>query len=266
MPARSSTSPRRSTTSTTGRTSVTSTRRPSPTSWPATTGCGARRCSSSPAPTSTPPRSSMPPPSAGSAPRSGPTTTPRPSRAPSRAWASPTTTSSAPPSSGTRTASIAWSGNSFESGDVYLGEYEGWYDAGQEEYVPENKATESDYKSPINGKPLVRKREKNYFFRLSSYGDALLEHIADHPEAVEPAARRNEVVGRIRDGLNDVPISRAGGGGLGHPLSRRRDPQHLRVDRRAHQLPLGGGHRRRAAISGPPTSTSSPRTSSGSTP
>ena len=40
-----------------------------------------------------------------------------------------------------------------DSGDVYTGEYEGWYDAGQEEYVPENKAKEYDYKSPISGNP-----------------------------------------------------------------------------------------------------------------
>ena len=62
-----------------------------------------------------------------------------------------------------------------DSGDVYQGEYEGWYDAGQEEYVTENKAKESDYRSAVNGKPLVRKREKNYFFRLSRYADRLLE-------------------------------------------------------------------------------------------
>ena len=48
-----------------------------------------------------------------------------------------------------------------ESGDVYLGDYEGWYDAGQEEYVPESKAKEYEYKSPISGKPLVRKTEKS---------------------------------------------------------------------------------------------------------
>src|SRR5664280_3334921 len=61
------------------------------------------------------------------------------------------------------------------TGDVYLGEYEGWYDAGQEEYVPENKAKEYEFKSPVNGRPLERKKEKNYFFRLSGYADALLK-------------------------------------------------------------------------------------------
>jgi methionyl-tRNA synthetase len=111
-----------------------------------------------------------------------------------------------------------------KSGDVYLGEYEGWYDAGQEEYVPENKAKEYEYKSPINGKPLVRKREKNYFFRLSRYGDALLKLLEERPEFVRPDVRRNEVLNRIREGLNDVPISRAGASQWGIRVPG--DPEH----------------------------------------
>jgi methionyl-tRNA synthetase len=98
-----------------------------------------------------------------------------------------------------------------ETGDVYLGEYEGWYDAGQEEYIPENKAKEYEFKSPVNGKPLVRKKEKNYFFRLSKYSDALFQWL----ERVEPETRRNEIANRIREGLNDVPISRTGAGNWG---------------------------------------------------
>ena len=110
-----------------------------------------------------------------------------------------------------------------DAGDVYAGQYEGWYDAGQEEYVPENKAKEADYKSPVNRQPLVRKAEKNYFFKLSKYGDFLLEHIEANPDFVQPDARRNEVVARIREGLNDVPISRSGTGGWGIPMPN--DPE-----------------------------------------
>jgi methionyl-tRNA synthetase len=102
-----------------------------------------------------------------------------------------------------------------ESGDVYEGQYEGWYDAGQEEYIPENKAKEYDYKSPINHRPLVRKTEKNYFFRLSKFTETLQKHIEAHDEFIQPEARRNEVLARIREGLNDVPISRSGTGGWG---------------------------------------------------
>ncbi len=104
-----------------------------------------------------------------------------------------------------------------KSGDVYEGEYEGWYDAGQEEYIPENKAKAQDYKSEVNGKPLVRKAEKNYFFRLSKYVPALLAHFEANPDFVQPDARRNEIVNRIKEAM-DVPISRTGSGGWGIPV------------------------------------------------
>jgi len=102
-----------------------------------------------------------------------------------------------------------------QTGDVYLGQYEGWYDASQEEYVPESRAAEHEYCSPITGTPLVRRSEDNYFFRLSAYAEPLLKHIGAHPEFVQPGARRNEVVARIQSGLEDVPISRTGGGDWG---------------------------------------------------
>ncbi len=95
-----------------------------------------------------------------------------------------------------------------ETGDVYLGEFEGWYDEGQEEYVTETKAKETDFKSPISGKPLVRANERNYYFKLSAYQDRLETLFADHPGFVKPDARRNEVLGRLRGGLQDVPITR----------------------------------------------------------
>lgn len=103
-----------------------------------------------------------------------------------------------------------------DNGDVYPGEYEGWYDAGQEEYLPENKAKEYDFKSPFNGKPLVRKAEKNYFFKLSKYADAVRNFVK--AGGVRPEARANEVLARVNEGLNDVPISRTGSGGWGIPV------------------------------------------------
>ena len=60
-----------------------------------------------------------------------------------------------------------------DRGDIYLGEFEGWYDRGQEEYITENRARELDYKSPISGKPLEREKQSNYYFRLSAYQDRL---------------------------------------------------------------------------------------------
>lgn len=95
-----------------------------------------------------------------------------------------------------------------DSDAVYLGEFEGWYDEGQEEYYPETKARELDYKSPVNRKPLARAREENYYFRLSAYQEFLEQHFEAHPEFVRPVARKNEVLARIKEGLQDVPMSR----------------------------------------------------------
>jgi methionyl-tRNA synthetase len=110
-----------------------------------------------------------------------------------------------------------------KTGDVYEGEYEGWYDAGQEEYIPDTKAEEYNFISPINKKPLVRKKEKNYFFKLSAYQERLRKlleggTVDGQTFTVLPEARRNEVLGRINEGLNDVPISRSGTGGWGIPI------------------------------------------------
>lgn len=95
-----------------------------------------------------------------------------------------------------------------QSGAIYKGSYEGWYDENQEEYLTETVAKDADYKSPVTGRPLVRRSEVCYFFRLSKYQDRLQQLFKDQPDFVSPPARRNEVLGRLRDGLNDVPISR----------------------------------------------------------
>ncbi|MFT7671589.1 MAG: methionyl-tRNA synthetase [Planctomycetota bacterium] len=95
------------------------------------------------------------------------------------------------------------------SGDVYLGEFEGWYDEGEEEYITETKAKANEFKSVVSGRPLVRATEKNYYFRLSKYQRHLETLFDVHPEFVRPTARRNEVLGRLKEGLLDVPISRS---------------------------------------------------------
>ncbi len=95
-----------------------------------------------------------------------------------------------------------------DSGAVYLGEFEGWYDEGQEEYYTDTKAKDVGFKSPVSGRPLVRATEKNFFFRLSAFQNHLEELFRRHPNLVRPEARRNEVLGRLREGLQDFPISR----------------------------------------------------------
>ncbi len=96
-----------------------------------------------------------------------------------------------------------------DAGDIALGDYEGWWDPSQEEYVTETVAREHDYKSPVTGRELVKRTEQNYFFDLAKYEPRLLAHIEANPDFIKPAARRNEVLGRIRQGLQRVPVSRA---------------------------------------------------------
>lgn len=96
-------------------------------------------------------------------------------------------------------------------GHIYLGDYSGWFDPSQEEYVTESAAKESPkgpYTSPVTGVPLVKRTEKNYFFRLSAFAEKLRAHIDANPAFILPEARRNEVLGRLRDGLGDIPVSR----------------------------------------------------------
>ncbi len=94
------------------------------------------------------------------------------------------------------------------SDDIYLGEYEGWYDEGQEEFVTETDAKARDYKSAISGRPLVRYTEKTFFFRLTKYAPKVLEHINANPQFIQPESRRNEVVSKLSAGVNDLSISR----------------------------------------------------------
>ena len=93
--------------------------------------------------------------------------------------------------------------------DIYLGAYTGWYDEGQEEFVTETTAKERDYKSEISGKPLTKYEESTYFFRLKKYVPQILAYIESHPEFIQPESRRNEVVSKLKAGVDDLSISRA---------------------------------------------------------
>ena len=95
------------------------------------------------------------------------------------------------------------------SDDIYLGAYEGWYDEGQEEFVTETEAKAAEYKSTISGRPLVRYKEPTYFFRLKKYVPRVLWHIESHPHFIQPESRRNEVLSKLKAGVEDLSISRA---------------------------------------------------------
>jgi methionyl-tRNA synthetase len=91
--------------------------------------------------------------------------------------------------------------------DIYLGSYEGLYCVSCEAYYNEDELLEGGL-CPIHETPVEHLVEENYFFRLSAYADRLLEHYEQHPSAVEPETRRNEVLSLIRGGLQDFSISR----------------------------------------------------------
>ncbi|MEO0587032.1 MAG: class I tRNA ligase family protein [Planctomycetota bacterium] len=94
-------------------------------------------------------------------------------------------------------------------GDVYPGTYEGWYDPGEEEYVPEARAREHGYKSPISGRDLVKRTEQNFYFRLSKYAPQVIAAMESGEFDVQPEARKNEIINRLKE-AQDVPISREG--------------------------------------------------------
>ncbi len=92
-------------------------------------------------------------------------------------------------------------------GDIYLGEYSGNYCVGCEAYVTERDLV--DGKCPIHpGKKIEEIKEKTYFFRLSNYQDFLLKLYEEHPEFIQPASRRNEIINRVKEGLKDLSITR----------------------------------------------------------
>ena len=95
-----------------------------------------------------------------------------------------------------------------DQGDIELGDYEGWYDPSQEEYLTEMVAKEHEYNSPVTGKPLEKRVEQNYFFRLDNYQSWLEEQFANDAVNILPSARKNEVLGRLKQGLMKVPVSR----------------------------------------------------------
>jgi len=94
------------------------------------------------------------------------------------------------------------------AGDIYLGQYSGWYNVRLETFVPETEAQNANFTDTLSGAPLQRVEEESYFFKLSRYQERLLEHIERHPEFVQPAAARNEILQRLQEPLRDLSVSR----------------------------------------------------------
>lgn len=94
-----------------------------------------------------------------------------------------------------------------EQGDIYLGEYEGWYCTPCESYYTEHQLVNGN--CPDCGRPVKRVKEESYFFKVSKYADRLLAYYEENPEFIQPESRKNEMINNfIKPGLEDLAVSR----------------------------------------------------------
>jgi methionyl-tRNA synthetase len=107
-----------------------------------------------------------------------------------------------------RHAVDAFARRAFEAGDIYEGQYEGWYCVSCEAFKQEKDLV--DGLCPVHQRKPDWIKERNYFFRLSKYRDRLLDHYTRHPGFVAPETRRNEMLRLLEGGLEDISVSRAG--------------------------------------------------------
>lgn len=99
----------------------------------------------------------------------------------------------------------------YEKGDIYKGVYQGWYCIPCESYVAENELDKSKKPSvcPTCQRPLEFLKQDNYFFRLNKYQEPILRYLESNPSPVQPPMRCNEMLQRVRGGMEDISISRA---------------------------------------------------------
>ena len=107
-----------------------------------------------------------------------------------------------------------------EAGNIYKGEYEGYYCTSCEAYYTEREAPELE--CPFHNKPLEKLKEETYFFRLSKYQDFLLKLYKKNPEFILPKEKRNEIINRLKEPLQDLSISRTSfDWGIPFPLDKK---------------------------------------------
>ncbi len=90
----------------------------------------------------------------------------------------------------------------WDKGEIYAAEYEGYYSVSEERFITKKEVEEGNFRE------IKKLKEKNYFFRMSEYQDALIEHIKTHPDFILPKTRRNEILGFLDKPLTDLCISR----------------------------------------------------------
>jgi methionyl-tRNA synthetase len=94
------------------------------------------------------------------------------------------------------------------SKDIYKGTYVGWYCTGDEAFFSEAEVKANNGVCPNHNRPYEKIEEENYFFKLSAYTKPVLEAIEKGDLRVVPDAKRNEILNVIKDGLDDISVSR----------------------------------------------------------
>ncbi len=95
----------------------------------------------------------------------------------------------------------------YDKGDIYKGAYKGLYCTPCESFWTELQLDENGC-CPDCGRPVKEVAEEAYFFKMSKYADRILKHIEDNPDFIQPVSRRNEMINFIKQGLDDLCISR----------------------------------------------------------
>ena len=90
----------------------------------------------------------------------------------------------------------------YDAGDIYEDEYEGLYSVSEERFITEKEAESDEFRD------IKKLKEKNYFFKMGKYQDALIDHIKSNPKFIQPEHRKNEILGFLRQPLNDLCVSR----------------------------------------------------------
>lgn len=94
-----------------------------------------------------------------------------------------------------------------DNGDIYKGQYEGWYCTPCESFYTETQLDEGN--CPDCGRPVHKVQEESYFFNMKKYADRLLEYYENNVEFIEPESRKNEMINNfIKPGLEDLSVSR----------------------------------------------------------
>ncbi|MBR5507919.1 MAG: methionine--tRNA ligase, partial [Clostridia bacterium] len=95
----------------------------------------------------------------------------------------------------------------YDKGDIYKGEYSGLYCVPCESFFTETQVT--DGLCPDCGRPVTETKEEAYFFKMSKYQDALMKHIEENPDFIQPESRKKEMVNNfLKPGLQDLCVSR----------------------------------------------------------